>query len=92
MSSVIDHIIGWSQSTILNGERSSAATSYLALPFRQRPNLHILLHAHATRILQKSASQSLTFNGVEFTQDGGRLAFEECSTESNSGSLKKFYR
>ncbi|KAF5345030.1 hypothetical protein D9758_010464 [Tetrapyrgos nigripes] len=61
--------LSWSQSTILNGERSSSATSYLAPQFRERPNLHILLHAHVTRILQTNGTTS--FSGVEFTQDAG---------------------
>ncbi|THU97770.1 alcohol oxidase [Dendrothele bispora CBS 962.96] len=63
--------IGWSQSTIFNGTRSSSAASYLAPPFRQRPNLHILLHAYVTRILPATTNQSHSFSGVEFTQDAG---------------------
>ncbi|THU97771.1 pyranose dehydrogenase [Dendrothele bispora CBS 962.96] len=63
--------IRWSQSTIFNGTRSSSAASYLAPPFRQRPNLHILLHAHVTRILPTTTNQSHYFSGVEFTQDAG---------------------
>ncbi|KAF5351358.1 hypothetical protein D9758_008076 [Tetrapyrgos nigripes] len=63
--------MSWSQSTILNGERSSSATSYLAPHFRARRNLHILLHAHVTRILQQDGDQATSFSGVEFTQDAG---------------------
>ncbi|KAF5353063.1 hypothetical protein D9758_008769 [Tetrapyrgos nigripes] len=63
--------LSWGQSTILNGERSSSATSYLAPQFRKRPNLHILLHAHVTRILQTEDDCETSFSGVEFTQDAG---------------------
>ncbi|KAJ7163548.1 alcohol oxidase [Mycena crocata] len=58
--------VGWVQTTIANGSRSSSATSYLAQPFIDRPNLHVLLHARVTRILQKSPN---AFNTVEFLQD-----------------------
>ncbi|KAL0072310.1 hypothetical protein AAF712_000072 [Marasmius tenuissimus] len=64
--------IGFGQSTIFNGTRSSSATSYLAPPFVGRPNLHVLLHAHVTRILPADAgADSLVFRGVEFSQDSG---------------------
>ncbi|KAJ6589469.1 aryl-alcohol oxidase [Mycena capillaripes] len=58
--------IGWAQSTIKDGSRSSSATSYLAPKFVARPNLHILLHARVTRVLQTA---SKTFRTVEFVQD-----------------------
>ncbi|KAL0564134.1 hypothetical protein V5O48_017921, partial [Marasmius crinis-equi] len=60
--------IGYGQSTVFNGTRSSSATSYLAPRFIQRPNLHVLLHAHVTKLL----SDQLTFNGVELSQDAGQ--------------------
>ncbi|KAK0217032.1 aryl-alcohol-oxidase from pleurotus Eryingii [Armillaria fumosa] len=43
--------IGWRPSTIGNGTRSSSQTSYLGLKYIGRPNLHVLIHAHVTRIL-----------------------------------------
>ncbi|KAJ7198569.1 alcohol oxidase [Mycena pura] len=58
--------IGWEQMTILNGSRSSSATSYLAPQFVNRPNLHVLLHARVTRVL---ATTSRDFRTVEFLQD-----------------------
>ncbi|KAJ7693402.1 alcohol oxidase, partial [Mycena rosella] len=58
--------IGWEQSTIKNGSRSSSATSYLAPQFIGRPNLHVLLHARVTRILQTGTGE---FRAVEFVQD-----------------------
>ncbi|KAJ6518182.1 hypothetical protein C8R47DRAFT_1205247 [Mycena vitilis] len=66
--------IGWSQSTVKNGSRSSSATSYLAPKFVARPNLHVLLHARVTRVLQTTPK---TFRTVEFVQqlNGTRLNF-----------------
>ncbi|KAJ7686500.1 alcohol oxidase [Mycena rosella] len=61
--------IGWIQSTIKNGSRSSSATSYLAPQFIDtRPNLNVLLHARVTRVRQNSDSND-TFRTVEFVQD-----------------------
>ncbi|KAJ6498872.1 aryl-alcohol oxidase [Mycena sanguinolenta] len=59
--------IGWQQQTVKNGSRSSSATSYLAPQFVARPNLHVLLHARVTRVLQTNSKN--TFRTVEFVQD-----------------------
>ncbi|KAJ7430161.1 hypothetical protein B0H11DRAFT_1669525, partial [Mycena galericulata] len=45
--------------------RSSSATSYLAPRYISRLNLHILLHAQVSRVLQ-SRNNSLHFNSVDF--------------------------
>ncbi|KAJ7680727.1 aryl-alcohol oxidase [Mycena polygramma] len=58
--------IGWAQTTIGNGSRSSSATSYLAPQFVARPNLHVLLNARVTRVLPTATN---TFRTVEFVQD-----------------------
>ncbi|KAK0460488.1 alcohol oxidase [Desarmillaria tabescens] len=66
--------IGWSPYTIGNGTRSSSQASYLASRYIGRPNLHVLTHAHVTRILQsntKNTHDRSTFDTVEFTQDAG---------------------
>ncbi|KAK0473382.1 aryl-alcohol-oxidase from pleurotus Eryingii [Armillaria novae-zelandiae] len=65
--------IGWRPSTIGNATRSSSQTSYLGPEYVGRPNLHVLIHAHVTRILPDTPSPSIfpTFNAVEFTQDDG---------------------
>jgi choline dehydrogenase len=39
------------QSTIGNGERSSASTAYLTPKVRERPNLTILVNTYITRVL-----------------------------------------
>ncbi|KAF7357759.1 L-sorbose 1-dehydrogenase [Mycena venus] len=64
--------IGWEQQTVKNGSRSSSATSYLAPQFVARPNLHVLLHARVTRVLQATSN---TFRTVEFVQDIGGKKF-----------------
>ena len=60
--------VGWVQSTIGNGQRSSSATTYVGPDYINRPNLHILLHAHATKLLEVNDLGTTTphFNGVEF--------------------------
>ncbi|KAK1226089.1 hypothetical protein PQX77_010956 [Marasmius sp. AFHP31] len=64
--------VGFGQSTVFNGTRSSSATSYLAEQFIIRPNLHVLLHAHVTHILPTNSSEDLlSFRSVEFSQDFG---------------------
>ncbi|KAG6856866.1 hypothetical protein H0H87_012683 [Tephrocybe sp. NHM501043] len=65
--------VGWLQSTIKNGERSSSATSYLGPQFINRKNLHVLLNTRVTRLLETPTStdlhrlQTLT---VEFANEG----------------------
>ncbi|KAF7375575.1 GMC oxidoreductase [Mycena sanguinolenta] len=63
--------VGWLQSTIGGGERSSSATSYLAPKFIQRQNLHVLLHAQVSRLVDpQSEAGVVAFGGVEFSQGG----------------------
>ncbi|KAJ6488762.1 alcohol oxidase [Mycena sanguinolenta] len=63
--------VGWVQSTIGDGKRSSSATSYLGPEFIQRPNLHVLLHAQASRLVDpQTITGVVTFGGVEFLQGG----------------------
>ncbi|KAK7014390.1 pyranose dehydrogenase 1 [Favolaschia claudopus] len=52
--------IGSTQVTIKDGVRSSSATSYLAPEFINRPNLHVLLNAHVTRVLQATTGSFRT--------------------------------
>ncbi|KAJ7121675.1 aryl-alcohol-oxidase from pleurotus Eryingii [Mycena epipterygia] len=58
--------ISWGQATIANGSRSSSATSYLGPQFINRPNLHVLLNARVTRVLETTSG---AFRTVEFLQD-----------------------
>ncbi|KAJ7813721.1 aryl alcohol oxidase, partial [Mycena olivaceomarginata] len=64
--------VGWLQSTIGGGKRSTSATSYLAPNFIQRNNLHVLLHAQVSKLVDpgKTTEGAVTFGGVEFLQDG----------------------
>ncbi|KAJ7149769.1 aryl-alcohol oxidase [Mycena crocata] len=66
--------VGWLQSTIDGGQRSSAATSYLGPSFISRPNLHVLVNSRVTRIIKTGVDQGKpAFRAVEFTQtDTGR--------------------
>lgn len=60
---------GWLQSTIGEGKRSTSATSYLAPKFVQRNNLHVLLHAQVSRLVDPDKSKGVvTFGGVQFLQ------------------------
>ncbi|KAJ6481725.1 GMC oxidoreductase-domain-containing protein [Mycena sanguinolenta] len=59
--------VGWQQSTIKHGKRSSSFTSYLGPDFIGRPNLHVLVNAQATRIIQTSHNPT-EFLTVEFAQ------------------------
>ncbi|KAF7330682.1 GMC oxidoreductase [Mycena sanguinolenta] len=63
--------VGWLQSTIGGGERSTSATSYLAPTFIRRRNLNILLHAQVSRLVNPyNTKAGVAFGGVEFLQDG----------------------
>ncbi|KAF7377177.1 GMC oxidoreductase [Mycena sanguinolenta] len=63
--------VGWLQTTIGGGERSTSATSYLAPKFIQRPNLNVLLHAQVSRLVNPHNTKAgVAFGGVEFLQDG----------------------
>ncbi|KAJ7757048.1 aryl-alcohol oxidase [Mycena metata] len=57
--------VSWVQSNIKHGTRSSAFTSYLGPEFISRPNLHVLLNAQATRLIE-SSSNPIAFHSVEF--------------------------
>ncbi|KAJ7841202.1 aryl-alcohol-oxidase from pleurotus Eryingii [Mycena olivaceomarginata] len=62
--------VGWLQSTIGEGKRSSSASSHLA-PFVSRKNLHVLLHAQVTRLVNASHERGkLAFGGIKFLQSG----------------------
>ncbi|KAJ7489407.1 pyranose dehydrogenase [Mycena latifolia] len=61
--------VGWLQSTIGGGKRSTSATSYLAPEYMQRENLHVLLHAQVSRLVNASkAGSNVAFGGVQFSQ------------------------
>lgn len=60
--------IGWLQSTIGNGARSSSATAYLG-PALQRNNVDVLINTQVTRLVQTGTSGAQpVFRGVEFAQ------------------------
>ncbi|KAF9459219.1 aryl-alcohol-oxidase from pleurotus Eryingii [Collybia nuda] len=65
---------GWSQSTIRNGARSSAATSYLADSYLKRANLHVLIHAHVLRVSPETTGGKI--DKVTFTQLGRKKTID----------------
>ncbi|KAJ7259089.1 aryl-alcohol oxidase [Mycena haematopus] len=73
--------VGWFQSTIGGGKRSSSATSYLAPQFIQRENLHVLLDAQVSRLVGPQTTEGVvSFEGVEFSQ-GGSLFTAKAANE-----------
>ncbi|KAF7373920.1 GMC oxidoreductase [Mycena sanguinolenta] len=62
---------GWFPVSVKDGARNSAVSSYLAQAYLARPNLHVLVKAHVTRVLQTGASDAgPVFRAVEFVQNG----------------------
>ncbi|KAJ7772273.1 aryl-alcohol oxidase precursor [Mycena metata] len=61
--------LGWIQTTIKGGQRSSSATSYLGGDFASRENLHIVVNTRVTRLFHNGLHKvSPIFRTVEFTQ------------------------
>ncbi|KAJ7640226.1 pyranose dehydrogenase [Mycena rosella] len=59
--------VSWVQSTIGGGERSTSATGYLGPKFIQRQNLHVLLHAQVSKLVNVTRKKGKpSFGGVEF--------------------------
>ncbi|KAJ7579810.1 alcohol oxidase [Mycena floridula] len=64
--------MGWAQTTVKDGVRSSSATSYLAPEFIQRPNLDVLVNSFVTKLrVSKGSTKIPHFSSVEYSQDGG---------------------
>ncbi|KAJ7242968.1 GMC oxidoreductase-domain-containing protein [Mycena rebaudengoi] len=69
------------QSTVGDGTRSTSATAYLAAKYVQRKNLHVLLEAQVSKLVNVSKVKGkLTFGGVQFRQ-GGTLFTAKASKE-----------
>ena len=61
--------VGWLQSTIGHGVRSSAATAFLTQDTLDRQNLDVLIGTRVTRLLQTGRKKGKpTFLGVELAQ------------------------
>ncbi|KAG7089809.1 hypothetical protein E1B28_011458 [Marasmius oreades] len=61
--------IGWLQSTIGHGVRSSSATAFLSDAALNRKNFHVLIGTQATKLLQTGHKNGKpVFQGVELTQ------------------------
>lgn len=61
------------QMTIVKGTRCSAAKAFL-MPAKDRKNLHIIKHAHVTK-LNFAANDGARVNGVQFHVKGGEQSF-----------------
>ncbi|KAF7374046.1 hypothetical protein MSAN_00285300 [Mycena sanguinolenta] len=77
--------IGSVQYTIGDGERSSSATGYFTPDVLQRQNLHVLLHAQVSKLVNPTQTgivpaESIVFQGVEFKY-GSSLLVAEASKE-----------
>ncbi|KAF8170787.1 aryl-alcohol oxidase-like protein [Pholiota molesta] len=82
--------VGWLQSTIGNGARSSSATAFLT-PALNRPNVDVLIHTQVTRLIQNGKSGSLpAFREVEFAQSRTGARFTVTATKEvvlSAGSI-----
>ncbi|RDB16258.1 Pyranose dehydrogenase 1 [Hypsizygus marmoreus] len=65
--------LGWAQSTIKDGSRSSSSTAYLGGSFINRPNLYVLVNAQVSRLIRTSTGSTPGFRRVEFRQTDGTL-------------------
>ncbi|KAJ7713156.1 glucose-methanol-choline oxidoreductase, partial [Mycena metata] len=62
-------VIGWLQSTIQSGVRSSYATSYLGPEFIDHLNLHVLLHMQVSKLVNPAhLDRKVHFEGMQFMQ------------------------
>ncbi|KAG6917771.1 hypothetical protein DXG01_001176 [Tephrocybe rancida] len=69
--------LGWIQSTIKGGERSSSATAYLAQDILDRPNLDVVVGTQITRVLQTGTADGRpAFGAVEVAQNTASAALK----------------
>lgn len=62
--------LGWAPEAVSNGTRSSSATSYLTPAILSRPNLSVLLHAQATKLVRTGTREGRPlFGAVEFARN-----------------------
>lgn len=59
--------VGWLQSSIGSGARSSSATAYLTQAL-ERPNIDVIIETQVTRLIQTDHSNPPVFRGVEISQ------------------------
>lgn len=68
---------GYTQTNIHMGQRQSAAKSFL-VPAKARPNLHVIKHAHATKICTNADGLA---DGIEFTYRGSEKMLAKARKE-----------
>ncbi|KAG6917770.1 hypothetical protein DXG01_001175 [Tephrocybe rancida] len=66
--------VGWLQTTIDKGQRSSSATAYLSPDVLRRPNLHVVVNTHVTRILKTNDVKGQpVLQGVEVAESSNSI-------------------
>ncbi|KAF8919539.1 hypothetical protein CPB85DRAFT_1212534 [Mucidula mucida] len=84
--------VAWSQSTVGTGAvRSSAATSYLSPDYINRPNLHVLIGATATKLVQTGTKSGLpSFHCVKYQTSSSSKTYTVNATKEivlSAGSI-----
>ncbi|KAF9457987.1 hypothetical protein BDZ94DRAFT_1226987 [Collybia nuda] len=82
--------IGWAQSSIGGGTRSSSATAYLGPNVMERSNLHVLVKSQVTKLLQTGIRDGIpVFHGLEFitTSEGPRRVTARKEIILSAGSI-----
>jgi hypothetical protein len=68
--------------------RSSSATSYLAPEFIRRENLHVLLHAQVSQLVEaRNVTGIPSFGGVQFMQGIRLILFKNIQLKIGQGRL-----
>lgn len=85
--------LGWTQSTLNGGRRSSSATSYLGPNFISRKNLHVLVNARVTRLLKTGNTRDgkPEMLGVEFVRADDTGKHKTPFTLSEDANSLAFY-
>ncbi|ESK87685.1 aryl-alcohol oxidase [Moniliophthora roreri MCA 2997] len=68
--------VGWCLSTVRDGARSSASTSYLAPKYANRSNLHVVLNTRVTRVLANTPETPLKLQKVEIASTAAGPTFQ----------------
>jgi choline dehydrogenase-like flavoprotein len=68
--------LGYVQATVQNGSRASSSSAYLTTSVLARPNLHILLNAQVTKLIQGGSSKDKpVFRTIQYEADGSTPIF-----------------
>ena len=76
-----DGVVSLLQTTTRDGKRASTYHAFLEGEVEQRPNLEIIQHAQATRVVLEDGPGGLTARGVEYRTRDGEVAFASADKE-----------